>query len=387
VNFADSPEQAMLREAVSQIASRYGHEYYTRSARSGAKTDELWHELGKAGYLGVNVPEAYGGGGMGISELAIVAEELAAAGCPLLLLVVSPAICATIISRFGTEEQKGRWLPRFATAELKMAFAITEPDAGSNSHRISTTAERDGDIYRISGTKYYISGCDEAEAVLVVTRTGIDEETGRGRLSLFVVDLDSPGLERSLIPVEIVAPEKQFTLFFDNVEVSRERLIGEEGDGLRQVFFGLNPERIITAATANGIGRYAISKAAAYARERSVFGAPIGTHQAISHPLAKAKVEVELARLMCAKAAWAYDSGALPEVTGEAANMAKYAAGEAALGALDHAIQVHGGNGLSSEYGIADLWGMARLMRTAPVSREMILNFIAQHSLQLPRSY
>ncbi len=387
MDFRPTEEQQMLRDAVASIAGRYGHGYYVERARAGQKADELWNELGQAGYLGVNVPEAYGGGGMGISELAIVVEELAHAGCPLLLLVVSPAICATIIARFGSEAQKERWLPRFATAELKMAFAITEPDAGSNSHLISTTASRDGDVYRLNGTKYYISGCDEAEAVLVVTRTGTDPDTGRGRLSLFVVDLDTPGIEMTLIPVEIVAPEKQFTLFFDDVVVPADRLLGVEGDGLRQVFFGLNPERIITAATASGIGRYALDKASAYARDRSVWGAPIGTHQGLSHPLAKAKVDVELARLMCAKAAWAYDSGADAGQAGEAANMAKYAAAEAALAALDQAIQTHGGNGLSSEYGLADLWGMARLMRTAPVSREMILNFVAQHSLGLPRSY
>ena len=268
-----------------------------------------------------------------------------------------------------------------------MAFAITEPDAGSNSHKIATTATRDGDIWRLNGTKYYISGADESEAVLVVTRTGVDEDTGRGRLSLFIVDLDSPGLDKTLIPVEIVAPEKQFTLFFDNVEVPADRLLGTEGDGLRQVFVGLNPERIMTAAMASGIGRYALEKAAAYARDRSVWGTPIARHQGISHPLAKAKIEVELARLMCQKAAWACDAGADAGVAGEAANMAKYAAAEAALGALDQAIQTHGGNGMSSEYGLADMWGMARLMRTAPVSREMILNFVAQHSLHLPKSY
>ncbi len=335
----------------------------------------------------MNVPAAYGGGGMGIAELAIVLEELATHGCPLLLLVVSPAICATIIASFGTDEQKQRWLPRFGSGELKMAFAITEPDAGSNSHKIATSARRDGDVWRLSGTKYYISGADESEAVLVVTRTGVDEDTGRGRLSLFVVDLDSVGLSKTLIPVEIVAPEKQFTLFFDNVEVPADRLLGTEGDGLRQVFVGLNPERIMTAAMANGIGRYALEKAAAYARDRSVWGTPIARHQGISHPLAKAKVEVELARLMCQKAAWACDSDADPAIAGEAANMAKYAAAEASLGALDQAIQTHGGNGMSSEFGLADMWGMARLMRTAPVSREMILNYVAQHSLHLPKSY
>ena len=377
----------MLREAVASIAARYGHEYYVERSRTSQKTDELWDELASAGYLGVNVPAQYGGGGQGITELAIVEEELSAKGCPLLLLVVSPAICATIIAAFGTDEQKTRWLPGFGDGTLKMAFAITEPDAGSNSHNISLAASRDGDIYRLKGTKYYISGCDESQAVLVVTRTSTDEATGRGRLSLFVVDFDTPGLEMTPIPVEIVAPEKQFTLYFDNVEVPADRLIGTEGDGLRQVFLGLNPERIMTASIASGVGRYALEKASSYARERSVWGTPIGRHQGLSHPLAKAKIDLELARLMCQKAAWACDSDADPQIAGETANMAKYAAAEAALAALDQAIQVHGGNGMSSEYGLADMWGMTRLMRTAPVSKEMILNYVAQHSLGLPKSY
>jgi alkylation response protein AidB-like acyl-CoA dehydrogenase len=383
MEFVDTEEQAMLRNAAGAIARSYGHGYYAEKANEGGKMTELWQELGKAGYLGVNVPEEYGGGGMGISELAIVAEEVAAAGTPMLLMVVSPAICATLVTKFGTEAQRAKWLPKLASGEMKMAFAITEPDAGSNSHNIATGATRDGDIWRINGTKYYISGCDESEAVLVVARSGTDEK-GRAELSLFMVDLESPGLERTLIPMEIRAPEKQFTLFFDNVEVPEDRLLGVAGDGLRQVFFGLNPERIITAALAGGVGRYALGKAAEYASERAVWGTPIARHQGISHPLAKSKIEVELSRLMCRKAAWAYDAGL---DAGEAANMAKYSAAEAALGALDQAIQTHGGNGLASEFGLADLWGMARLMRTAPVSREMILNFVAQHSLGLPKSY
>jgi alkylation response protein AidB-like acyl-CoA dehydrogenase len=384
VDFTETGEQQMLREAVSAIAAKYGHDYYSRCAREGRKTDDLWNELGAQGYLGVNVPEAYGGGGMGIAELAIVLEELGAHGCPLLMMVVSPAICATIIARFGTDEQKQRWLPGFATGELKMAFAITEPDAGSNSHNIATTATRDGDVYRLRGTKYYISGVDEAASVLVVVRTGTEEASGRGKLSLLVVDTDTPRFDRTVIPVEIVAPDKQFTLFFDDAEVPAANLVGTEGDGLRQVFLGLNPERIMSAALANGIGRYALDKAAAYARERNVWGTPIGRHQGLAHPLAKSKIEVELARLMTQKAAWAYDAG---QDAGEAANMAKYSAAEATLAALDQAMQVHGGNGMASEYGLADMWGAARLIRTAPVSREMILNFVAQHSLQLPKSY
>jgi alkylation response protein AidB-like acyl-CoA dehydrogenase len=264
-----------------------------------------------------------------------------------------------------------------------MVFAITEPDAGSNSHRITTTATRDGEEWVLSGTKHYISGVDEAPRMLVVARTSTGAD-GRAELSLFVVDCDAAGLQRQLIPVEVGAPELQFQLFFDDVRVGADRLVGDPGDGLRMVFSGLNPERITGAAIENGIGRHALKKASSYARERRVWDQPIGAHQGVSHPLAAAAINVELARLMTAKAAWLHDRG---EPAGEASNMAKYAAAEAALAALDAAIQTHGGNGMASEYGLAHLWGMARLLRIAPVSREMILNHIAQHTLGLPRSY
>jgi len=260
---------------------------------------------------------------------------------------------------------------------------ITEPDAGSNSHRISTTALQDGGDWILTGTKTYASGIDEAPRVLVVARTGTDA-AGKGQLTLFVVDTDAPGLQRTLIPVEVGAPEKQFQLFFDEVRVPGDRMIGAPGDGLRIVFEGLNPERITGAAIENGIARYALGKASAYAREREVWGQPIGAHQGIAHPLAAAAVDVELARLMTTKAAWLHDRN---QPAGEASNMAKYAAAEAALKALDAAIQTHGGNGMASEYGLAHLWGMARLLRIAPVSREMVLNFVSTHTLNLPRSY
>jgi alkylation response protein AidB-like acyl-CoA dehydrogenase len=384
MDFAEPPELVMLRQAVARIAGRYGHDYYVAKARADERSRELWAELGAAGFLGVHLPEAYGGGGRGLLELAAVAEEVAAAGCPLLLLVVSPAICATILAAFGTDEQRRRWLPGLADGSLTMAFAITEPDAGSNSHRVSTTASRDGDSYRISGTKYYISGVDEADAVLVVCRSGVDEATGRARLSLVVVPTDAPGLERQVIPVEIVAPEKQFTLFFDDVVVPADNLVGTEHDGLRQVFQGLNPERIMMAAMANGIARYALAKATAYAADRRVWDVPIGAHQGIAHPLALAKVQADLARLATERAAWCYDHGT---DAAEAANVAKFAAAEAAGVCLDQAIQTLGGNGLASTSGLATLWGLTRLLRIAPVSREMVLNFVAQHSLGLPRSY
>jgi alkylation response protein AidB-like acyl-CoA dehydrogenase len=380
----ESDEQRMVRDAVRKIAAGYGHDYYVERARAGAKADELWGAIGRDGFVGVNLPEEFGGGGMGIQELSIVAEELAAAGCPLLMLIVAPAICGTLIARYGTRAQKQRWLPGLASGEVKMAFAITEPDAGSNSHRISTVAHRDGDDWVLRGTKYYSSGIDEAEAVLVVTRTSVDEATGRGKLSLFIVDTNAAGLQRTVIPVEITAPEKQFTLFFDDVRVPADALLGEEGNGLRQVFYGLNPERIMCAATSNGIARYALERGARYARERVVWGVPVGSHQGIAHPMAEAYVNVELARLMTTKAAWLYDQG---HDAGEAANIAKLAAADASIQAIDRAIQTHGGNGMSTEYGLADLWGMARVLKIAPVSREMVLNYVAQHSLDLPRSY
>ncbi|NOQ83308.1 MAG: acyl-CoA dehydrogenase [Myxococcales bacterium] len=383
MSYAETEEQQMLRKQVGEIGRKYGREYYTAKAREGLSPDELWDEMAKQGFIGVNTPEEYGGGGLGIYELAIVCEELAAAGCPLLLLLVSPAICATVIAKFGTDAQKERWLPRLASGESKMAFAITEPNAGSNTHRLETSATPEGEDWLLNGTKYYISGADDADAILVVTRTG-GAEDGRARLSLFIVDAEAPGLEKTLIRMQIPGADRQFTLFFDKVRVSGDRLLGNEGQGLTQIFVGLNPERILGAALANGAALCALEQASRYANDRAVWGKPIGTHQGVAHPLAQAKIEVELARLMTRKAAWLFDQG---KDAGEAANMAKYAAGEAATNAVDTAIQVHGGNGMSEEYGLVSLWAMARTLRIAPVSREMILNFIAQHSLGLPKSY
>jgi alkylation response protein AidB-like acyl-CoA dehydrogenase len=383
MSYAETEEQQMLRKQVGEIGRKYGREYYTAKAREGLSPDELWDEMAQQGFIGVNTPEEYGGGGLGIYELAIVCEELAAAGCPLLLLLVSPAICATVIAKFGTDAQKERWLPRLASGESKMAFAITEPNAGSNTHRLETSATPEGEDWLLNGTKYYISGADDADAILVVTRTG-GAEDGRARLSLFIVDAEAPGLEKTLIRMQIPGADRQFTLFFDEVRVSGDRLLGNEGQGLTQIFVGLNPERILGAALANGAALCAIEQASRYANDRAVWGKPIGTHQGVAHPLAQAKIEVELARLMTRKAAWLFDQG---KDAGEAANMAKYAAGEAATNAVDTAIQVHGGNGMSEEYGLVSLWAMARTLRIAPVSREMILNFIAQHSLGLPKSY
>ncbi|MET9803712.1 acyl-CoA dehydrogenase family protein [Streptomyces sp. NPDC006368] len=372
----ETEEQRALRAAVAALGRRHGRDH---------DREALWAEAGKLGYLGVNLPEEYGGGGGGMAELSLVLEELGAAGCPPLMMVVSPAICGTVIARFGTGEQKRRWLPGLADGTRTMAFGITEPDAGSNSHRITTTARRTGSGWVLNGRKVFVSGVDIADATLIVGRT---EDTRTGRLGpcLFVVPRDTPGFGRRRIDMELHAHEKQFELTLDDVRLPEDALVGEEDAGLLQLFAGLNPERVMTAAFAVGMGRYAVAKAVAYAKERQVWKAPIGAHQAIAHPLAQVHIELELARLMMQKAAHLYDAG--DDIgAGEAANMAKYAAAEACVKAVDQAVHTLGGNGLTREFGLASLITASRVARIAPVSREMILNYVSHHTLGLPKSY
>ncbi|MER5312205.1 acyl-CoA dehydrogenase [Streptomyces sp. NPDC002773] len=372
----ESEELTALRAAVSALGHRHG---------PGFDRAALWAEAGKLGYLGVNLPEEYGGGGGGMAELSVVLEEAGAAGAPLLMMVVSPAICGTVIARFGTEEQKRAWLPGLADGSRTMAFGITEPDAGSNSHRITTTATRTEEGWVLNGRKVFVSGVDIADATLIVGRTS-DARTGTLKPCLFVVPRDAPGFRRRHIEMELDANEKQFELTLDDVHLPADALVGDEDAGLLQLFAGLNPERIMTAAFAIGMGRYALAQAVKYAKERQVWKAPIGAHQAIAHPLAQAHIELELARLMMAKAAQLYDAG--DDVgAGEAANMAKYAAAEACVKAVDQAVHTLGGNGLTREFGLARLITASRVARIAPVSREMILNYVATHSLGLPKSY
>jgi len=385
VNFTETAEQLALRAAVAELGRRYGFDYYTRQAREGGRLTELWREAAKLGFIGANLPEEYGGGGAGLYELAIVLEELAAAGCGLLMMVVSPAICGTILSRYGTADQKQHWLPKLASGSAIMAFGITEPDAGSNSHRLTTVAARDGDTWVLTGRKVFISGVDEAEAVLIVGRTA-DAKTGNLRPALFVVPTDAPGFSYQPLEMDIVMPEKQYLLFLDDVRLPATALVGEESAAIQQLFAGLNPERIMASAMALGSARYALEKAVSYAKERTVWSAPIGAHQGLAHPLAQVKVEIEMARLMMQKAATLQDAGD-DMAAGEAANMAKYAAAEAGVRAVDQAIQTLGGSSMTREVGLAAMLANVRTTRIAPVSREMILNFVAQYSLGLPKSY
>lgn len=380
---AGAEELAALRAAVRQVCGRFGHDYYLRTSAEGGNARELWAALGEIGALGVAIAEEHGGGGQGIEALAVVAEEVAACGSPLMLIALSPAVCATMLADHGSVAQQQEWLPGLAEGSKVLAFAITEPDAGSNAHNISTRAVFEDGEWVLSGQKYYVSHVDNADAMVVIAEAqGGPEQLAPGPKA-FLVPTEVEGLTRSEIAVEIVSPERQYSLFLDRVRVPADAIVGGER-GLGVLFSGLNPERILSAALLNGISRYALDKAVAYARDRVVWSEPIGAHQAIAHPLARAETRLTAARLLTLEAARATDRG---ETGGVAAAMAKLEASETASLALDAAMQTHGGNGMAREYGLATLSGLVRLFRIAPVSSEMLLNHIAHKALGLPRSY
>src|SRR5688500_11596790 len=277
-----SDEERQIRDAVRGICDGFPEDYARRKHEAGEPPTELWDALAAKGYLGVNLPEEWGGGGLGMSGLATVGEEIAAAGKSLLLIVVSPAIVGNILARHGTDQQKETWLRGIAAGTTKVAFAITEPDAGTNSHNLATSVERRGARLVLRGQKTYISGVEHADAVLVVARSRM-EDGSLGLPSLAIVDVDAPGFTRDAIPMPYLGPDKQWTLFFDDVELEEERLIGGEGGGLGPVFDGLNRERIMGAAIACGAGLRALGKAAAYANGRVVWDAPDRTHRGAAH--------------------------------------------------------------------------------------------------------
>jgi alkylation response protein AidB-like acyl-CoA dehydrogenase len=312
------------------------------------------------------------------------------AGVPALAMLFSPGVVGTIIARSASPEQQRRWLPGVASGELRLSFAITEADAGTNAHNIATVARIDParpDHYVLSGRKQYITGVESADHVMVVARTGTDPRTGRAQLSVLMVDADAPGLERTRIPTVMNQPDQSWQLFFDDVLVPADQLVGAEGKGLAVAFTGMNTERILTSSICTGVGRYALRKAVAYAREREVWGTPIGAHQAVAHPLALAHVHMQAALLMTEEACRRHDAGDEGPEVGELANMAKLLGSQAGLEALDAAIQTHGGNGVALEYQLATYYFIVRMLNIGPVSSEMILNFVAERSLGLPRSY
>jgi alkylation response protein AidB-like acyl-CoA dehydrogenase len=354
---------------------------------------DLWDAIADAGLLGSLLPERYGGSDLGLLSLGLAVEEMARQGFgnALMILTAMDSLC---ILRNGSDELKDRFLPPAAAGSLKYAFAITEPDAGSNTFRIATFARKDGAEYVVSGQKVFITGIDQADFVLLATRTTTLQEArelGLGKaygLSLFMVDTRSPGLTLQPIPTQGIEGMTQFTVFLDDVRVPAQNLVGEENLGLAALFNSLNPERILAAFVACGRTQRLLDLSCDYARQRKVFrDTPIGAHQAIAHPLAEIRIELEAARLCTYKAAWAFDQDLDPQEIGTIANMAKYLAAELAIKAADRAIQTHGGWGFSEDYEVIHHWTSSRLLRTAPISKEMILNFVAEHVLQLPRSY
>ena len=325
--------------------------------------------------------------GLGASTYAKIVALVSEVWRSLSGIFNSHLIMARCVQSYGTEAQKQRYLPDACSGKTRFCFAITEPDAGTNSMRITSVAKRNGDRFSLNGQKTFITDADGSDYALVVTRTIPHTEVKRKTdgFTLFVVDLKAKGVSKQYIPVSIPAPETQWQLFFDDVDLGPEDAIGEIDHGFGILFNSLNPERILVGSICCGLGRYALNRAVEYASGRKVFNnTPIGAYQGVQHPLAIARSEIEMASLMALKAAWAFDQG-LP--AGEFANIAKYAGAEAGIHAVDAAIQTHGGNGFTKEYGIYDLYGLVRLLRTAPLNRELVLNYIAEHVMGLPRSY
>ena len=387
MNFAISEEQKMIYGYGAELAKTYDRAYWMEHARAHRFPEAMYQQIAADGFLGTMVPEAYGGSGLGMTEMLLFQEGLANQGIPLLSLVIGATMSMGPLAEHGTEAQKQRFLPAACKGEIRFCFAITEPDAGTNTIRISTLAKPRADgRFSLSGRKTYITDAGESDYALVVARTTAHTEVKRKTdgFTLFLVDLKAKGIEMHPIPVSVPLPEIQYQVFFDDVDLGPDAVLGEVGKGFNILFESLNPERILGGAICSGVGRYALEKAVAYACERVVFNGPIGAYQALQHPLAKARTEIELASLMARKAAWLFDQG-LP--CGAEANMAKLAASQAGVNAVDASLQCFGGNGFTQEYGIFDLYPLVRLTKTAPVNNEMILNYIAEHVLGLPRSY
>lgn len=389
MNFEFSEDQITIRDAIAKICAKYGDEYWLARDDDGVFPEDFVADIAGGGWLGIAMPEAYGGAGLGVTEAALIAQTIAQSGA---CLSGASSIHMNLfgpmpIVVFGTDEQKARMLTPLIEGRERCCFGVTEPDAGLNTTAITTRAERKGDHYVVNGRKMWTSTAQTANKILLLARTTPKEECGKPTegLSLFYTDLDRGGATevREIAKMGRKAVDTN-AVFFDGLRVPRENLIGEEGKGFHYLLHGLNPERILIAAEAVGIGRIALQKASTYARERVVFGRPIGQNQAIQHPLAKSWAELEAANLMVFKAASLYDAG---QACGAEANSAKYLAAEAAFRACETAIMTHGGMGYAKEFHVERYMREVMIARIAPVSRELILSFIAEKVLELPKSY
>ena len=389
MGFAESQELSMIRETTREIAADYDDEYFLEVA-DGKEPTAFWNDCADAGFLGAAIPREYGGEGMGFWELSAIVEELCANGCmgAEMLFVVNVCFGGITLTENGSEAQKEEWLPGICDGDVNFAMALTEPDAGHNAPNMDTFAESDGEEYVIDGTKQWISGVDVADRMLLVARTAPKDESAKMQgVTLFLVDPQDPAIERRELDVGIPTPEKQFELSIDGYRAHADDVIGTEGMGLYQLFDTVNPERLLGASGAIGMGKCALERAVDYANEREVFDQPIGAHQAVQHPIADSWSKLQSAGLLTRKAAWMVDNEPDPKRTAEVANMAKLRATEVGHDATDVALQTHGGNGFSREYSVVEMWKGSRLGKVAPGSTEMMRNHVAEHTLGLPRSY
>ncbi len=384
MDFSEDEDHQAIVEAIRSICAKFDDEYWAGCDRQHQFPWDFYKVMAEAGWVGIAMPEEYGGGGRGVTEAAIVLREVAASGaamngCSALHLTIfglNPVV------RFGNERLRSEFLPRAAAGELHVAFGVTEPDAGTDTSRVATRAEPDGKGgYIVRGRKIWTTKALESQVVLLLVRTGGEGLRG---LSLLLADLDPRYVDIRPIPKMGRNAVASCEVAYDGLPVEGWRRVGEEGEGWKYLLHGLNAERILLSAESIGIGEVALKRAVEYATQREVFGRPIGANQAIAHPLAQAHVQLRAAWQLSQYAAWRYDHGL---DCGEAANSAKYLAAEAAFLAADRAVQTFGGMGYATEYHVERYFREARLQRIVPVSQEMSLNFIAQQVLGLPRSY
>ena len=388
MNFELSEEQLLIRESVVKLCADFPDDYWSKKDTEHEFPWDFYEAMAEAGWLGIAIPEAYGGSGRGITEASLVLEEVAASGAA---MNGATSLHLTIfgmhpVVKYGSEEMKQKYLPRVAKWDLHVAFGVTEPDAGTDTTSITTSARLEGDKYLVKGRKVWTTKALQSEKVLLLVRTTDKEatESRTGGMTMLLADLQRD--EVSISPIDKLGRNAVATceVVYDDLPVLLSDRVGEEGKGFRYLLDGLNAERILIAAEALGIGRAAMNKAVAYANERVVFGRPIGKNQGIAFPLAEAKMRLDAAELMIRKASWLIDNS---QPCGAEANMAKWLAADAAFFAADRAVQTHGGFGYATEYHVERYWREARLMKIAPISQEMVQNFVCEHVLDLPKSY
>ncbi|MEU6644453.1 acyl-CoA dehydrogenase family protein [Saccharomonospora sp. NPDC046836] len=388
MDFELTEDQQVIRKAVADVVRRFDDRYWMAKDQAHEFPTEFYEAIAAGGWLGMTIPELYGGHGLGITEATLVLEEVARCGGG---MNAASSIHMSIFGMHpvvvhGSEELKRRTLFRIASGDLHVCFGVTEPGAGLDTSRTTTFARREGDHYVVHGRKVWISKAMESEKILLLTRTTKYDEVAKKTdgMTLFLTDLDREYVDIRPIPKMGRNAVTSNELFIDGLRIPAEDRVGEEGQGFRYLLDGLNPERMLIAAEALGIGRTALDKAVSYGNERVVFGRPIGMNQAIQFPLADSLARLDAAELMLRKATWCYDNG---RPCGREANTAKYLCADAGFTAADRALQTHGGMGYAEEYNVARYFREARLMKIAPISQEMVLNYLGSHTLGLPRSY